>query len=69
MMDMITLNLSGNNRHISPEVFLAQVARALRGVTIPAGEHSIIVDREGGVWLDEMKVYTPVRPLIAKKGA
>lgn len=68
-MDTITLNISGDNRYISAEVFFAQIAKALRTTDLKAGEHSIIVDREGGVWLGVEKIYTPSRPQIAQKGA
>lgn len=68
-MDAITLHISGNNRYISAEVFLKHVAAALRDTTLKAGEHRIEIDSEGGIWLNGMKVYTPSRPQIAKKGA
>lgn len=68
-MDAITLHIAGNNRHISPEVFLAHVAKAMRDRSLPAGEHRITIDKEGGVWLGIEKIYTPARPQIAKRGA
>ena len=68
-MDSITLNIAGNNRHISPSVFLSHVARALANMSLPAGEHRIVIDKDGAIWLNEMQVYKPARPQIAAKGA
>lgn len=71
-MDSITLRIDGDNRHVSPEVLLKQVANALRGMSLKAGSHDIVIERGGAVWLDGSKVYEPARPLIAhvqKKGA
>lgn len=68
-MDAMTLHIDGDNRHVSVEVLLKQVAAALCGISLKAGEHRIEIDRQGGVWLNGMKVYEPARPLIAKRGA
>lgn len=68
-MDSITLRIDGNNRHISPEVLLKQVANALRGMSLKAGSHDIVIERGGSVWLNGEKAYTPARPQIAKRGA
>lgn len=68
-MDSVTLRIGGDNRHISPEVLLKQIANALRNMSLKAGDHDIVLDRDGSVWLDGMKVYEPSRPRIAAKGA
>lgn len=65
-MDSITLNIAGNNRHISPSVFLSHVARALANMSLPAGEHTIEVHRDGSVSVNGMVAYVPPRPMIAK---
>lgn len=70
MMDKLTILLDGDNRYLDAETLLKHIAIALRGRELVAGVvHSLEVDREGGVWLNGMKAYTPVRPNIAKKGA
>lgn len=68
-MDSIRLHIDGDNRHISPEVLLKQVANALRDMSLKAGDHDIILDRDGSIWLNNMKIFEPSRPLIAKRGA
>lgn len=68
-MDAITLHIDGDNRHISPEVLLVQIARALRDTSLKAGTHEILIDSEGSVWLDGEHVYAPARPNIAGKRA
>lgn len=68
-MDTITLHIGGDNRHISVEVLLKQVAAALCGVSLQSGQHEIVIERSGAIRLNDMKVFEPSRPLIAKKGA
>lgn len=68
-MDAIILRIAGNNRHISPSVFLTHVARALANTSLPAGEHTIEIHRDGSVSVNGMVAYVAPRPLIAKKGA
>lgn len=68
-MDSITLRIDGDNRHISPEVLLKQVANALRNMSLKAGQHDIVIEGDGAIWLDGLKVFEPSRPLIAKRGA
>lgn len=68
-MDSITLRIDGDNRHVSPEVLLKQAANALRGMSLQSGDHDIVIQRDGAVWLDGQKVFEPSRPQIAKRGA
>lgn len=68
-MDSITLRIDGDNRYLSAEVVLKQVAAALRGVSLKGGQHDIVIERDGSVWLNGMLIYTPSKPLIAKRGA
>ncbi len=68
-MDYITLKIDGDNRYLSAEVVLKQVAAALRGVSLKGGQHDIMIEKTGAVWLDGSKVFEPSRPQIAKRGA
>jgi hypothetical protein len=69
-MDKLTILLDGDARYLDAEVLLKHISRALRGREFAAGiVHQLEIDREGGVRLNGIKVYTPARPLIAKKGA
>lgn len=68
-MDSIRLHIDGDNRHLSPDVVFSQVAKALRSMSLKSGDHDIILDRSGAIWLNGMKVFEPSRPLIAKRGA
>ncbi len=68
-MDSVTLRISGDNRHLSPDVVFSQLAKALRNMSLKSGSHDIVIERDSSVWLDGLKVYTPARPQIAAKGA
>lgn len=69
-MDRLTILLDGDKRYVDAETLLKHISAALRGRDLVAGVvHQIEVDKEGGVWLNSMKFYTPARPNIAKKGA
>jgi hypothetical protein len=67
MMDSLTVHIGGKNRAISPEVFFKHLAAALRGRDLLAGEHDVVIERDGCVWLDGTKVYEPKRPQIAAR--
>jgi hypothetical protein len=65
----LTIEVLGSQRVVAPEVFLKHATAALRGVSLCAGTHTVEIDRDGGVWLNGEKLFTPARPRIAGKGA